>query len=152
LANGFPLAAVVGRAAVMEAATTTWISSTAAAEATGLAAAQAVLEWHEQVDVPTCMAEAGQKLQAVIRDAVQAHPALAVQVAGPPIMWRLEADRPELLDAAVAAAARAGVLLKRGAYHFAALAHDDYAVDAIAQALQAWPDMYVAPDLLPEDA
>src|SRR5581483_10807917 len=46
LANGYPLAAVVGRSAVMDAARTTWISSTLAGEAVALAAAQAVLEWH----------------------------------------------------------------------------------------------------------
>lgn len=146
LANGYPLAAVVGRAAVMEAATTTWISSTAAAEATGLAAAQAVLDWHDQVDVPTCMAEAGRKIQQVVQEVLQAHPELAVRVAGPPIMWRLEADRPALLDAAVAAAARAGVLFKRGAYQFAAMAHDDQAIDALAQALQGWAQHYIAPN------
>ena len=38
MANGFPIAAVVGRAAVMEAAADTWISSTLAGEATALAA------------------------------------------------------------------------------------------------------------------
>ena len=52
-------------------------------------------------------------------------------------MWRLDADVPEQLDALVAAAARAGVLLMRGAYQFGAVAHDDAALDMLAQG-QPW--------------
>src|SRR5262249_27935042 len=44
LANGFPLAAVGGRADLMAAATRTWISSTLATEAVALAAARATLD------------------------------------------------------------------------------------------------------------
>jgi glutamate-1-semialdehyde 2,1-aminomutase len=47
MANGFPISAVVGRAAIMEAATKTWISSTLASEAMSLAAVAGVLEWHD---------------------------------------------------------------------------------------------------------
>jgi glutamate-1-semialdehyde 2,1-aminomutase len=50
-------------------------------------------------------------------------------------MWRLEADRPEALDALVAAAARQGVLFKRGAYQFGAVAHESGAEEELAQAL-----------------
>lgn len=53
------------------------------------------------------------------------------------MMWRLTADVPEQLDALVAAAAREGVLLKRGAYQFGAVAHDDDALDAVARAMPA---------------
>ena len=51
MANGFPLAAVVGHREVMDAARKTWISSTLASEASALAAAGAVLAWHDQADV-----------------------------------------------------------------------------------------------------
>ena len=50
-------------------------------------------------------------------------------------MWRLEAEVPEALDALVVAAARAGILLKRGAYQFGAIAHDQQAIDAVAKAM-----------------
>src|SRR5690242_9093639 len=50
MANGFPLAAVVGDRDIMEAARKTWISSTLASEASALAAAGAVLAWHDSVD------------------------------------------------------------------------------------------------------
>jgi glutamate-1-semialdehyde 2,1-aminomutase len=56
------------------------------------------------------------------------------------MMWRLTADVPEQLDALVAAAAHEGVLLKRGAYQFGALAHDDDALDAVARAMPAVMD------------
>lgn len=135
MANGYPLSAVVGRAALMERVTDTWISSTAAAESTGLAAAQAVFAWHDRVDVPTRMAHAGGLLQEIIGSALAASPWVGVTVAGPPVMWRFESQAPEALDALVAAAARAGVLLKRGAYQFGAVAHDQLALDLVAQAM-----------------
>ncbi len=135
MANGYPLSAVVGRADVMQRATETWISSTAAAESTGLAAAHAVLAWHERVDVPLRMSTAGAQLKSVLTDALNAAPWIGVRALGPDVMWRLEADIPESLDALVAAAAHAGVLLKRGAYQFGAVAHDHEAVDAVARAM-----------------
>ncbi len=137
MANGYPVAAVVGRANIMEQATATWISSTAAAESTGLAAVLAVCAWHDRVDVPERMAQAGGTLQEIIGSALADAPWVEVQVKGPPIMWRLHAELPDALDALVAAAAHAGVLLKRGAYQFGAVAHDQRAFDAIAQAMPA---------------
>lgn len=137
LANGYPLAAVVGRAAAMDAVQQTWVSSTAATETTGLAAARAVLAWHEQVDVCARMATAGGQLQEIIASALGAAPWVGVRAEGPPMMWRLVADVPEQLDALVAAAAREGVLLKRGAYQFGAVAHDDEAFEIVARAMPA---------------
>jgi Glutamate-1-semialdehyde aminotransferase len=51
MANGYPLAAVVGHRDIMDAARKTWISSTLASEASALAAAAAVLSWHDSADV-----------------------------------------------------------------------------------------------------
>ena len=135
LANGYPLAAVVGRAALMDAARHTWISSTAAAESTGLAAASAVLEWHQRLDVCERMAGAGGQLQQIISTALAEAPWVGVRAEGPPMMWRLVADVPEQLGALVAAAARAGLLLKRGAYQFGALAHEDGICEEVARML-----------------
>ena len=56
MANGYPLSAVVGKRALMEAARKTWISSTLASESTALAAAGAVLDWHEQADISGSLA------------------------------------------------------------------------------------------------
>lgn len=135
MANGYPLAAVVGRSAVMEAANRTWISSTAASESTGLAAALAVCAWHDRVDVPTRMAQAGAQMKALVHTALVDAPWVGVQALGPDVMWRLESADPEALDALVVAGAHAGVLLKRGAYQFGALAHDDIALDTLERTL-----------------
>ncbi len=137
MANGYPLAAVVGRAAVMGAASRSWISSTAAAEATGLAAARAVFDWHERVNIPDRLALAGGIMQQIVGTTLTESPWVGVYAEGPAPMWRLVADVPERLDALVAAAARHGVLLKRGAYQFGALAHDQKAMDLIAKAMPA---------------
>ncbi len=135
MANGYPLAAVVGRAAIMEQASITWISSTAATEATGLAAAQAVFGWHERVDVPERMAQAGRMLQDIIATMLNEAPWIGVRAEGPDVMWRLESNEPAALDALIAASARAGILLKRGAYQFGAIAHDQAALDRVAAAM-----------------
>lgn len=135
MANGYPLAAVVGRSAVMQAVASTWISSTAAAESTGLAAAMAVIEWHRRLDVCARMADAGGQLQEIIGAALAEAPWVGVRPEGPPMMWRLVAEVPEQLDALVAVAAHQGVLLKRGAYQFGAVAHDEAALDELARAM-----------------
>lgn len=137
MANGYPLSAVVGRGDVMRAASRSWISSTAAAEATGLAAAKAVFGWHDRVDVAERLALAGGMMQEIIGTALVEAPWVGVRADGPAAMWRLEADVPEQLDALVSAAARHGVLLKRGAYQFAAIAHDQKAMDLVAHAMPA---------------
>lgn len=135
MANGYPLAAVVGRAAVMDAARHTWISSTAASETTGLAAAQVVLAQHGTHDVCADMARAGAAMRGIIGHALQ-RIAPTMQTLGPDMMWRLESEHAELLDVCVAAAAHCGVLLKRGAYQFGAMAHTDEALQQLAQRLE----------------
>lgn len=139
-ANGYPLAAVCGHRDVMCAAGDTWISSTAATESTGLAAATAVLDWHARTDVCQQMALAGSRLQEIIGAALVDAPWVGVHVDGPPMMWRLVADADEQLDALVVAAAHQGVLLKRGAYQFGAVAHDDAAFEVVARAMPAIVD------------
>jgi glutamate-1-semialdehyde 2,1-aminomutase len=135
LANGYPLSAVVGRADIMAAATNTWISSTAASESTGLAAARAVLDWHDRVDVCQRLKRIGESMQQEIGGALAQAPWVAVTVDGPAQMWRLVTRDPQHLDDLVAATAHEGVLLKRGAYQFASLAHDEATVDTIARAV-----------------
>lgn len=135
MANGYPLAAVVGRAAVMESATRTWISSTAAAESTGLAAARAVCDWHDRTDVPARVAEAGRSMREIVGGALADAPWSGVRAEGPDAMWRLVSDTPDALDAFVAVAAHHGVLFKRGAYQFAALAHETGAYDILRRTM-----------------
>lgn len=128
LANGFPLAAVVGRADVMQAATRTWISSTLASEASALAAASAVLDWHEQNDVCADLEKIGTEMRDAVENAIRASGLPGVRVRGLPQMWLIEFDDPNLETQFLERAVTHGVLFKRGAYNYPALAHDEQAL------------------------
>jgi glutamate-1-semialdehyde 2,1-aminomutase len=131
MANGYPLAAVCGHAALMDAADKTWISSTLASETGALAAAAAVLAWHDRVDVCASLWTIGKEMREAVAAAVKASGIEGVSVDGIDPMWLLRFDDPERETAFLQAAVRNGVLFKRGAYNFAAIAHDDDALREI---------------------
>lgn len=141
LANGFPLAAVVGHAALMDAASRTWISSTLASESSALAAALAVLDWHEEADICGTLAETGRELRATLDRAIEASGVTGVSTEGIDPMFLLRWDDPARESYFVRAAARAGVIIKRGAYNFAAVAHDE---DALREIEAAASDAFVS--------
>ncbi|HET9012707.1 MAG TPA: aminotransferase class III-fold pyridoxal phosphate-dependent enzyme [Gemmatimonadaceae bacterium] len=134
LANGYPLAAVVGRAAIMEAAGRTWISSTLAGETTALAAAMAVLDRHDEEDVCAALWSIGESTLDVVRAAVSASGVRGVSVEGIAPMWMFRFDDPTRQDRFLRLARNHGALFKRGAYNYAALAHDEEAIAAIERA------------------
>ncbi|HVE77357.1 MAG TPA: aminotransferase class III-fold pyridoxal phosphate-dependent enzyme [Gemmatimonadaceae bacterium] len=134
MANGFPLAAVVGRADVMDAARATWISSTLAGEAAALAAAGAVLDRHAEEDVCTGLASIGAEMMAAARRAVAASGVPGVRVEGIAPMWLLRFADPTRESHFLEAALGEGVLFKRGAYNFPSLAHDEDALVQIERA------------------
>lgn len=134
MANGFPLAAVVGRAALMTAASKTWISSTLAGEGTALAAAGAVLDWHERAEICEALWSTGAEMRNGVEAAIAASGVSGVSVGGIDPMWLIRFDRPEREARFIALALAEGVLFKRGAYNFAAIAHDAKAVAAIERA------------------
>ncbi len=131
MANGYPLAAVVGRRALMDAARRTWISSTLASESTALAAALAVLDWHYEADICGTLAETGREMRAAVDRAIEASGALGVQTEGIDAMWLMRWDDAARESRFVAHALQAGVLFKCGAYNYAAVAHDDAALREI---------------------
>jgi glutamate-1-semialdehyde aminotransferase len=128
LANGFPLAAVAGHAALMDAARRTWISSTLAGETSSLAAALAVLDWHEEADICATLAETGRELRAGIDRAIEASGVTGVSTDGIDPMFLVRWDDSAREARFVRECARAGLILKRGAYDFAAIAHDEEAI------------------------
>ncbi|MDQ3242813.1 MAG: aminotransferase class III-fold pyridoxal phosphate-dependent enzyme [Gemmatimonadota bacterium] len=137
LANGYPLAAVVGKAPLMDAARRTWISSTLASEATGLAAALVVLDWHDETDVCAKLASIGHEMRAAVERAITAtgaRGARGVRTNGVDAMWLLHWDDAARENRFVREALAAGVLFKRGAYNFAAIAHDEDALAAVEHA------------------
>lgn len=126
MANGFPVAAVVGNAGVMEAATRTWISSTLAGESMAIAAALAVLEVYEGAeDVCASLGRIGGALREGVDAAVKASGISGVTVSGLDPMWLMRFDDPVVERRFLEEAVREGVLFKRGAYNYAALAHDE---------------------------
>ena len=82
LGNGYPISAIIGRGSIMQAAQTTFISSTAWTERIGPAAALAVLAKYEKTDVPAQLIKTGQSVKQVWRDAAD-HTGLDVIVSGP---------------------------------------------------------------------
>jgi glutamate-1-semialdehyde aminotransferase len=125
MANGFPIAAVVGRSDVMEAATRTWISSTAAGENGALAAVGAVLDRYAQDDVCATLARVGDRMRVTLSHAIEASGASGVSVGGIDPMWFLRFEDSRLETRFLARAAALGVLFKRGAYNYPALPHDE---------------------------
>jgi glutamate-1-semialdehyde 2,1-aminomutase len=128
MANGFPLAAVVGDRDLMDASRKTWISSTLAGESAALAAAGAVLSWHDAGDVCGSLWSIGAELRRVIGDAIAASGVDGIVVDGIDPMWFLRFDDPAREQRFLELAASHGVLFKRGAYNYAALAHDEEAI------------------------
>ena len=63
MSNGYPMAAIIGKARVMEAAQTTFISSTYWTERIGLVAALATIRKHRRCDVSTHLEEMGRLVQ-----------------------------------------------------------------------------------------
>jgi glutamate-1-semialdehyde 2,1-aminomutase len=137
LANGYPLAAVVGKEAIMNAARDTWISSTLASEGTALAAAIAVLDWHDEADICATLAETGREMRGAVERAMTASGVGGVSMQGIDTMWMMKWADPALEARFVAEAMREGVLFKRGAYNFAAIAHDEAAILEIERAASA---------------
>lgn len=131
MANGYPLAAVAGDRDVMDAARKTWISSTLAGEAAALAAASAVLAWHDQADICESLWSIGAEIRGVLESAIAASGVSGISVDGIDPMWLLRFDSAERETRFLELAALNGVLFKRGAYNYAALAHDEDAIRAI---------------------
>ena len=128
-ANGFPLAAVGGRAEVMELVRRTWISSTLATESIALAAAIATLRVMEERRVPEHITRIGSRLYAGLERLARRHEALVERVAGLPEMCHLHYRDEAASGRVTVACAERGLLFKRGAYNFVSLAHDEAAVD-----------------------
>jgi len=129
IANGFPLAAVGGRAGVMDAVAHTWISSTLATEWVSLAAAKATLGVIAGERVPEHLARVGGRLLAGLRGLAERHPRVVRGVAGLPEMCCFLFHEDRAGAALAVEAARRGLLFKRSAYNFVSLAHDEAAVD-----------------------
>jgi glutamate-1-semialdehyde 2,1-aminomutase len=141
IANGFPLAAVGGRAELMAGVRRTWISSTLATEMVSLAAARATLEVMVSSGVPAHLARVGERLLTGLRTLAERHPAVVLGARGIGPMCFLECRSEPLSGRLAQGLARRGLLFKRSAYNFVSLAHDeatvDHTLDLLDDVLQA---------------
>ena len=137
LANGFPLAAVGGRADLMAVAARTWISSTLATEGVALAAARATLGVFEREDVCGHLHRVGTRLLHGLHEIQRDHPDTITGVAGIAEMCFLHCATEELSQRVAQAGAQRGLLFKRTAYNFVSLAHDEATVDRTLEILAA---------------
>jgi glutamate-1-semialdehyde 2,1-aminomutase len=131
LANGHPLSAVCGRADLMDVVRRSWISSTLAAESSALAAAYVVLELHREGGVCEKLAAIGRRMRHVVDLAIGSSGVTGVTTHGIDPMWLMRFESANMESNFLRAAVRHGALFKKGAYNFAALAHDDDALLAI---------------------
>ena len=134
MANGYPLACFAGKRELMESARKTWISSTLASEATALAAAGAVLDWHEKADIPDSLGAIGLDLRNAMTAVIEASGITGVTVDGIDHMWMFRFDSSERETRFIELAAGQGVLFKRGAYNYPAIAHTDEVIREIEAA------------------
>jgi 4-aminobutyrate aminotransferase-like enzyme len=125
LGNGLPIAAVVGSHDLMDAATRTWISSTLAAETVALAGALAVLDVCEETDAIPRLHAAGDTWLAGCRALAAQWPQVIHQVHGVREFSFLRFTNAEVSAEVASAAARRGVLVRRGPYNFPSAAHAD---------------------------
>lgn len=122
LANGFPLAAVGGRAEIMRRVNDTWISSTMATEFVSFAAARATLAAVREVGLSARLAETGGVLLEGLKGLAAGH-ADRVVASGIPEMCYLRFTDERASQRVAQGCARRGLLFKRNAYNFVTMAH-----------------------------
>jgi len=119
IAGGFPLAAVVGKASVMDAPEPGGLGGTYAASPLGCAAALAVLDVMQKESLCERAVEVGERLKAGLRRLQERYPALVGDVRGIGAMVAMElisggdanTPNPELARALTAKAAEFGLIL-----------------------------------------
>ena len=136
IGNGHPIAAIIGRSEVMEAAQSTFISSTGWTERIGPAAALATIRKHQRLDAGTHLMDIGRRVQQAWRSAADKH-SLSVHVGGlPPLShFSFEYDNSLALKAKfVQLMLEEGFLATTAFYSMLAHTHDH--VNAYAQAAE----------------
>lgn len=134
LSNGYPMAAVIGKRDAMDAAQTSFISSTYWTERIGPVAALATLQKLESEDVPSHLMRNGRSVMDAWETAAEAV-GLEVHVSGVPALAHFAFEHPEPI---VLKTLFTQLMLERGflatTAFYASLAHDDEHVEAYASA------------------
>jgi len=136
LANGFPLAAVGGRAEVMRGVRQTWISSTLATEFVSFAAARATIRVARARDLPAHLEQTGARFMKGLERLAGNFPGLIRGARGIPQMCYLQWVSDEVSGRVARECARRGLLFKRNAYNFVSLAHEGTDIDGALGTLE----------------
>jgi glutamate-1-semialdehyde 2,1-aminomutase len=128
LANGYPLAAVAGRADVLDASARTFIFGSYYLEALSLAASKKTLELYQRTDVVGHMATVGAKLMAGL-DEVLSRAGIAARCLGPAAMFHILFEDEQVERMFFEEAARQGVLFFPKDNQSVSLAHGDAEVE-----------------------
>ncbi len=136
ISNGYPMAAIIGRGAVMQAAQSTFISSTYWTDRIGPAAALATIHKHQDCNVADHLARIGQMVQAGWQTAAD-QAGLAVHVGG---MYPLSHIGFEGEQMQASRTLFTQLMLARGflagAGFYATYAHQDQHVESYLEAAQ----------------
>lgn len=134
MSNGYPMAAIIGRSAVMDAAQRTFISSTFWTDRVGPAAALATIAKHRTEDVGAHLERIGSRVHEGWRRAAESG-GLAISVHGTPAIGHFSFEHE---SARAMHTAFNGLLLDRGFLasknFYASLAHTDAQVDGYLEA------------------
>lgn len=147
LGNGHPIAAVIGRAAVMQAAQESFISSTYWTEGVGPAAALAAIRKMRSADVPRHVEAIGRRFQEGVRE-IAARAGVPLNAVGHPALVSIQFDHPRAAALGTLLTVRMlarGILAGGGFYP--SLAHGDEHVDRyLAAAREILPELAAAID------
>jgi len=145
LGNGHPMAAVIGRAEVMQAAQQSFISSTYWTEGVGPVAAVATVRKMQRVDVPAHVADVGTRWREGLAEIAQRH-GVPLAFAGHPAITTFRFEHPDAAAMATLLTVRMlgqGILAGSGFY--ASLAHSAAHVDRYLAAADAiFPELAAA--------
>ena len=136
ISNGFPMAAIVGKGFVMQAAQESFISSTYWTERIGPAAALATIHKHKSCNVPVHLQHIGEKIQKVWRDTSK-ETGLALTISGFPPLSHFSFDTK---DAQAVRTLFTQLMLERGFLatnaFYANYSHSDEDVDRYSASLK----------------
>lgn len=94
LGNGHPMAAIIGRSSIMQAAQETFISSTYWTEGVGPTAALATIHKMQSADVPGHLDSLGSRFQKGLREIAE-EAGVPLRVDGHPALTRVQFDHPQ---------------------------------------------------------
>lgn len=135
LGNGYPMAAIIGRAEIMQAAQNTFISSTYWTDKIGPVAALATLRKHRKLDVSSHLVYIGNLVQAGWKELARKHN-VKINVSGIPPLghWEIETDNSQLLHTIIVEKMLERAFLTSTAF-YATYTHSKEYVDAYLGAL-----------------